>query len=446
MDSPIDPALFERDDLRPALTGHDIGALYRALRDAGISQRQIAQRIGQTQSEVSEILKGTRQVDNYRVLERIAEGLGIPRERMGLSYGPDDPYPGEVTVAELEEAEAMFRRHLLALGGRALTGATVAKLGALLADLPWPGPTPLPRQLSGVHVTQVRDLTRGLQKSALTVGSTPEVSSAAAAWAMRLLAVPGVEPVRRALMSALAELHIHAGWAGFDAGHYGRSGYHYSRALELANDAGDAYCQTLALNWAGLATVEHGHPNDGLKILQCAQAKTWEIPQDTGGTVVIGEGSRTALEACGLGDSAIALAALGLPEAADRKLATSRELWQPTRTDPGGDLDRPTAILELERGRLDVAEQLAAASVRRWEGVSHVGRTSSIVVLATIHVRAGERDGLGMAHEAITSVSRLSSVRARRRLHPLADALDTRTGADARDLARTARQVATARV
>jgi hypothetical protein len=40
---PIDPALFERDDLRTALADHDIGTLYRALCDAGISQRQIAQ-------------------------------------------------------------------------------------------------------------------------------------------------------------------------------------------------------------------------------------------------------------------------------------------------------------------------------------------------------------------------------------------------------------------
>lgn len=102
--------------------------------------------------------------------------------------------------------------------------------------------------------------------------------------------------------------------------------------------------------------------------------------------------------------------------------------------------------MELERGRLDVAEQLVSVSVRRWEGVSNVGRTNSIVVRATIHVRAGERDGLGMAHDAITSVGKLCSVRARRRLHPLAEALDTRPGADARDLARTARQIATTRV
>ena len=99
----------------------------------------------------------------------------------------------------------------------------------------------------------------------------------------------------------------------------------------LATAAGDPYLQALALACAGLATVEHGHPDDGLKMLQFA------------------------------------------------------------------------------------------------------------------HVRAGESDGLGLAHGAISSVKQLSSVRARKRLLPLAEALDARPGSDTRDLARMARQVATTR-
>jgi hypothetical protein len=66
-------------------------------------------------------------------------------------------------------------------------------------------------------------------------------------------------------------------------------------------------------------------------------------------------------------------------------------LARPTAADPSGDLDRVAARLELERGRLDAAEPLAAASVRRWESVSghsERARTLSGVLLATIHVRA----------------------------------------------------------
>jgi hypothetical protein len=129
-------------------------------------------------------------------------------------------------------------------------------------------------------------------------------------------------------------------------------------------------------------------------------------------------------------------------DAAEVEMAKSRQLWSPTRADRFGDLDRPAALLALQRGRLNAAESLAAASVRRWEGISQTGHTSSAIVLATIHVRAGEPGGLSLAHSAITNVAKLSSVRVRTRLIPLAAALATRPGTDAKDLARMAHQIA----
>ncbi|MGH3868050.1 MAG: hypothetical protein ACRDQ4_18385 [Pseudonocardiaceae bacterium] len=66
-------------------------------------------------------------------------------------------------------------------------------------------------------------------------------------------------------------------------------------------------------------------------------------------------------------------------------------------------------------------------------------------MLATVHVRAGEPGGLPLAHGAITAVRKLSSVEVRRQLQPLAAALAARPGREARDLARMARQAATAR-
>ena len=83
---PVDPEFFDGEEMRAALAARDIGTLYRRLRRVGRSQRQLAQWTGQSQSEVSEILKD-RKVHSVWVLERIADGLGIPRARMGLSYG-----------------------------------------------------------------------------------------------------------------------------------------------------------------------------------------------------------------------------------------------------------------------------------------------------------------------------------------------------------------------
>lgn len=150
----IDPALYQRDDVRRILAALDIGALYRILQDAGVSQRQIAGLTGQSQSEVSEIVAGRRKVENHQLLKRIVTGLGILPERMGLSwwgpdgrwYGSEGAYPGEGTAIETPEgvSAAMLRRHLIAHGGRIIVGVLsgsvpsdtpIAKVGELLDSL-----------------------------------------------------------------------------------------------------------------------------------------------------------------------------------------------------------------------------------------------------------------------------------------------------------------------
>jgi transcriptional regulator with XRE-family HTH domain len=75
--------------MRRYLAARDIGSVYRLLQRFGVSQRAIAARTGQSQSEISEIIAGQRQVISYDVLERIALGLEIPRGWMGLAYDVD---------------------------------------------------------------------------------------------------------------------------------------------------------------------------------------------------------------------------------------------------------------------------------------------------------------------------------------------------------------------
>jgi plasmid maintenance system antidote protein VapI len=79
----VDPAIWERSDMREALAVRNISRVYRLLQRYGVSQRRIAERVGMNQSEVSEILGG-RRVLSYDVLVRVAEGLGVPRGWMGL--------------------------------------------------------------------------------------------------------------------------------------------------------------------------------------------------------------------------------------------------------------------------------------------------------------------------------------------------------------------------
>jgi hypothetical protein len=239
-------------------------------------------------------------------------------------------------------------------------------------------------------------------------------------------------------MVAIAELHIEAAWAGFDAWRYDHVAHHFSAALELATKAGDTYLQALILYYAGRTTREHGHPNDGLKLLQLGSVKALDIHHDEPRAVVVGVTGRSAVQAAGHAEAAIALAELGHPDPAEAEMAKAQELWAHDGTEYYGDLDGQAAELALQRGELDTAEPLAAASVRRWEGVSLLGHAQSSIVLATVHVQAGESGGLPLAYNAITMVGRLSSIRARRQLQPLTAALTARPGRDAQDLARMA--------
>ena len=69
----------------------DMQLMIRLLQRYGFSQRRVADLTGQSQSEVSEILKG-RRVTSYDLLVRIADGLGVPRGWMGLAYdSPESP-------------------------------------------------------------------------------------------------------------------------------------------------------------------------------------------------------------------------------------------------------------------------------------------------------------------------------------------------------------------
>ena len=61
-------------------------------------------------------------------------------------------------------------------------------------------------------------------------------------------------------------------------------------------------------------------------------------------------------------------------------------------------------------------------------------------------VQAGEPDGLSLAHGAVTAVTKISFIRARKRLEPLITALEARPGTDTQDLARMTRQVSSVRV
>jgi transcriptional regulator with XRE-family HTH domain len=75
-----------------ALAERDMATVFRLLQEYGLSQRGIASRTGQSQSEISEVMSG-RRIVSYDVLVRIADGLAISRGYLGLAYFAPGPYP-----------------------------------------------------------------------------------------------------------------------------------------------------------------------------------------------------------------------------------------------------------------------------------------------------------------------------------------------------------------
>ncbi|MFJ6573764.1 helix-turn-helix domain-containing protein [Streptomyces sp. NPDC091292] len=82
---------WERADVRQALRGRDIGAVFRYVqRYSGASQGRIASAVGMAQGRVNEIINGRREVSRLDVYERIADGLRMPddaRHLLGLAAG-----------------------------------------------------------------------------------------------------------------------------------------------------------------------------------------------------------------------------------------------------------------------------------------------------------------------------------------------------------------------
>jgi len=140
--------------------------------------------------------------------------------------------------------------------------------------------------------------------------------------------------------------------------------------------------------------------------------------------------------------SANTLALMGHANALEA-LARAQGGWRPSNDLERADMAYQTALVHMDLGNLEAAEQFAfTVNGGGWH--RPVGVFASIL-RATIYVQAGEPRGALMAKSAIDAVAPLHSVRARERLQPLITALEARPRSDHRDLARIARRIAAGR-
>jgi hypothetical protein len=198
-----------------------------------------------------------------------------------------------------------------------------------------------------------------------------------------------------------------------------------------------------------LTLVRTGHPNDALKLFQLGQLRLggYRLGKSALAVSPTDDPRLPVLTARLNRNSAAAWALMKAPEQATRCLAEADEGWEPRDAFQRAGRDLAAAEVQLDLGQLDAAERSAASGMRSCsEGPYRCGGILAELLLAEVHVRAGEPQGLVLAHHTIEAVSTLRSTALRReRLIPLAAALEARPGTDARDLARKARQIATTR-
>jgi transcriptional regulator with XRE-family HTH domain len=383
-----------------ACAKRDASAIFRILNKNGIPQRELAERVGMTQSEVSEILKG-RKVMSYDVLVRIAEGLGIRRGMMGLAY--------DEGVEEVDEA--MKRRALFGVASVALFNSPI--LGELL-HLPKPAtPTTLPSRLGASDVTALRSLTEGFRGIARTFGGCADMVTPVAHRSLALAKIPGAD-----IKPALAELQTLAGWCCVDSGFYDNARSHFALAMEL----GDEIERTSAFRHAGIQMIDQGAYNDGLKAYQL-------------GMISLGSGDAEGASWL-YAESAIPYAAMGYPQETLTAIKKGREHRQSNPFD-AADMDYLTSRVYWRLGKVDLAEQYAKSSVAAWsqEGSTKRDSVNADITLALIHAKAGEPDTVLLVKHALSGVAPLKSVRARRQLGELVSVLEARTDSTSQQLA-----------
>ncbi|MGH3980008.1 MAG: hypothetical protein ACRDRZ_13585 [Pseudonocardiaceae bacterium] len=407
---------------RRALAQRNITTVFRILRDAGVSQASIALATGQQQSEVSVIISG-RQVQSVAVLERIADGLGVPRGWMGLAYSPDlapEPAAPQDKATE-EERKANLLRH----AGNVFWGKPV--FGA--AD-PIPvkrAPTPVPRRIGLEDVTQVAVTTERLGHLAGALGGIP-ITQALTAHTRTSEALLGAEmrgPVRQQLLITLSDAHRAAGSTAFGAGLRNLARQHFTRSMDCAAAAGDMFRAVVGLDALGGMELS-AEPNEALKLFQLGSA--------TAPTPLV----RAILEY----DCAHALGLLGLADEAFAALRRALDSYRAASDEPRPWAGFATALPHVE-GRTYLAlgrfDRAVAAFSAAEGGASHAAGCSvdNFGHLAAAQLRCGElRSGLHTAQQAISLAKDLRSVSVLARLAPLQEAAAARRDSSCQDLAR----------
>jgi transcriptional regulator with XRE-family HTH domain len=298
--TPIPTDVLTRTDLHRALAEHDFAEVFRLLKKyGGISQNRIALACGLTPGKVSTIMSGQAHVTSYEVLCRIADGLHIPGNMVGLAARPWESEEAEPVFSATSEVTArmdsswqngdtvdlaaQLTRADLTMDRRALARALAASVltGPLLLDSleGWlvPGETgsrrARPGRLGLCDVEQLEETARafrtwnhryggGLRRQAV-LGQLQEVSL--------LLDEQQSPAVEQRMYRVLAQLAGTAAGMAWDAGFQRRAQDYYRLSLRAAHAGGDRLWGANTLAGMARQMLYAARPAEALELVRLAQ-------------------------------------------------------------------------------------------------------------------------------------------------------------------------------
>ncbi|GAA0557720.1 transcriptional regulator with XRE-family HTH domain [Saccharopolyspora erythraea NRRL 2338] len=444
--SPVTPDVWNERPMRDALANRNISEVYKQLRRHGVSQRQIAASTGQSQSEVSEILKG-RQVMAYDVLARIADGLGIPRGYMGLAYDGATAVrvANSTSDSQAEEDESVKRRKFLSHAAAVTMGAAV--FGAEESSwVPASAQTPAPGRIGMTDVQQIQAATKALRDLDYRYGggTCRDAVVAQLSWAQQLLEATATDQVRRKLFVSLADMHSLAGWTSFDTGLLDPARGHFGKALEFAKQAEDDSLVASVLYRMGRVYLHYQEPNEALKLFQLGQIAA----QESGSALTV---------AVLCANEAWAYGMLNKPDQVQKMVGRTKDEFARADVNDAPDWVRFFTENDLHGMIGSANDALAVFDPDRYAPIAvaetikcneaygtDMQRTHvfGLSLQATNHIRAGDlQQGIKVGRTALAIGEKVKSARVADRLRPLElEAGRHRMNSDARDLSEEIRR------
>lgn len=423
---PVPDGFYDDAALRAALARYDFGVVFAAIRQqTGLSQLQLADLLGLSQSRVSAVERGERRLTHVKLAARLATVLRIPAPLLGF---PADTY-GSVAA---EEVSWLERRDFLALVTAATLGSSLhpelARLGALLPDQVEPVARP---RIGAADVDAIETIIDGFRRSAFAHGGgLCRAAAVTQLHQVRRLEDANCSPeIRTRLLVATAQLARTAGWMAYDIDDHDAARRLWTYALDTARRAEDHPRATdqavlILLNMAHQA-LHLDRAGEALHLVQLASAtaanRKYPVSTITQGYI------SAVLGWC--------RAALGEAEPTRRAIGQAQDTYataDPATTPPWPCAWFTDAEIIAQQGHslyllsLVHPEFAPAAIDRLTSAVAGYGaayeRSRAVILppLASVQFQAGDIDaGVATGYEAVAAISGLSFTRGYARLRVL---------------------------